>query len=62
MLIVGKSDKDVHDPGGRISATPGIANEERGNSASAIHRDWIVFVLESIVALAILTPAKRVVW
>jgi len=54
MLIVGKSDKDVDDPGG-------IAYEERGNSASAIHRDWIVFVLESIVVLAILTPAKRVV-
>ncbi|PYU44500.1 MAG: hypothetical protein DMG56_00485 [Acidobacteria bacterium] len=47
---------------GEDSATLGIAYEERGNSASAIHRDWIVFVLESIVVLAILTPAKRVVW
>jgi hypothetical protein len=47
---------------GEDSATLEIANEESTKSANAMHRDWNVFGLDSIVALAILTPAKRVVW
>jgi len=37
-----------------------IVSEKRTNIAKAIHLGRIVLVLESIVAPAILTPAKRV--